>query len=148
MCVHICASVCICVCMCVCISISLYVCVCICVCMYVRVICVCMYVCAYLCILCVYLHVLATCPCINYYTSCVLPPGLAAGMSVGAASELARRALGMSSTKEGGALGEVGAVLLNESNVERLVSSLCKMRGAALKLGQMISLQGKKKRIG
>lgn len=31
---------------------------------------------------------------------------------------------------------------LSEANVERIVSTLCKVRGAALKLGQMLSIQG------
>ncbi len=30
----------------------------------------------------------------------------------------------------------------NDANLERIVSTLCRVRGAALKLGQMISLQG------
>lgn len=30
---------------------------------------------------------------------------------------------------------------LSDANVERLVSTLCRVRGAALKLGQMLSLQ-------
>ena len=32
--------------------------------------------------------------------------------------------------------------LLTEANVERIVNTLCTVRGAALKIGQMISLQG------
>lgn len=69
--------------------------------------------------------------------------GLAAGMGVGVATELARKALGLSTAKRSvPGLGEVGATVLSEANVERLVTTLCKMRGAALKLGQMISLQG------
>ena len=31
---------------------------------------------------------------------------------------------------------------LTEDNVEKIVSTLCKVRGAALKFGQMISIQG------
>lgn len=31
---------------------------------------------------------------------------------------------------------------LNEANAERIVRTLCKVRGAALKLGQMLSIQG------
>lgn len=31
---------------------------------------------------------------------------------------------------------------LSEANAERIVSTLCKVRGAALKLGQMLSIQG------
>ena len=32
---------------------------------------------------------------------------------------------------------------LTEANAERIVSTLCKVRGAALKLGQMLSITGK-----
>lgn len=31
---------------------------------------------------------------------------------------------------------------LTEANAERIVSTLCRVRGAALKLGQMLSIQG------
>ena len=31
---------------------------------------------------------------------------------------------------------------MTEANVERIVNTLCRVRGAALKLGQMISIQG------
>lgn len=33
-------------------------------------------------------------------------------------------------------------VFLSEANAERIVHTLCKVRGAALKLGQMLSIQG------
>ena len=43
----------------------------------------------------------------------------------------------------GSNLAEVtGNPFLSEANAERIVSTLCKMRGAALKLGQMLSIQG------
>lgn len=32
--------------------------------------------------------------------------------------------------------------LLSEANAERIVNTLCKVRGAALKIGQMFSIQG------
>ncbi len=32
---------------------------------------------------------------------------------------------------------------LTEANAERIVNTLCKVRGAALKFGQMLSLQGR-----
>lgn len=38
---------------------------------------------------------------------------------------------------------ERGSLMLSAANMERLVSKLSKMRGAALKLGQMMSFQGK-----
>ena len=37
---------------------------------------------------------------------------------------------------------EDGSVLISEANIDRLVNKLSRMRGAALKLGQMISIQG------
>ena len=61
--------------------------------------------------------------------------GLAAGMLGGAMSESVSRAFG------GG--GE-GSVLLSGKNMERLVAKLSRMRGAALKLGQMMSFQDSK----
>lgn len=36
--------------------------------------------------------------------------------------------------------------LLSEANAERIVNTLCKVRGAALKIGQMLSIQGEKRR--
>ena len=33
-----------------------------------------------------------------------------------------------------------GSPFLSEANAERIVTTLCKMRGAALKLGQMLSI--------
>lgn len=32
--------------------------------------------------------------------------------------------------------------LLSEANAERIVNTLCNVRGAALKIGQMLSIQG------
>ena len=64
--------------------------------------------------------------------------GLAAGLGIGTAAEIARRAVGISE----GNKSIVGSPLLNEANIERIVSTLCRVRGAALKIGQMISLQG------
>lgn len=37
---------------------------------------------------------------------------------------------------------KLGSVMLSESNVNRLVDKLSRMRGAALKMGQMLSIQG------
>jgi aarF domain-containing kinase len=61
--------------------------------------------------------------------------GLAAGMLGGAMTESVSRAFG------GG--GE-GSVLLSGKNMERLVAKLSRMRGAALKLGQIMSFQDSK----
>ena len=54
---------------------------------------------------------------------------------MGTAVELARRSLGMSQQ-------DTSNPLLTSANMERIVNTLCRVRGAALKLGQMISLQG------
>jgi len=61
---------------------------------------------------------------------------LAAGLSAGALNEAVKVQLGLQS----GALIE-GNVVLTEANMERIVETLCKVRGAALKLGQMLSIQ-------
>ncbi|KAJ4389117.1 hypothetical protein N0V93_006579 [Gnomoniopsis smithogilvyi] len=61
--------------------------------------------------------------------------GLAAGLVTGAISEGFNRSIG------GG--GE-GSLMLSPANMERLVAKLSTMRGAALKLGQMMSFQDSK----
>ena len=40
-------------------------------------------------------------------------------------------------------MGYEGSPFLTEANATRIVNTLCKVRGAALKLGQMLSIQGK-----
>jgi aarF domain-containing kinase len=52
---------------------------------------------------------------------------------MGAASESFRRSTGG---------GGQGSVFMSDANVKRLVATLGKMRGAALKLGQFMSIQG------
>jgi aarF domain-containing kinase len=44
---------------------------------------------------------------------------------------------------KGGAAGDKPAYssVMSDANAERLAETLCKMRGAALKLGQMLSIQ-------
>ncbi|CAM1508443.1 Fc.00g052910.m01.CDS01 [Cosmosporella sp. VM-42] len=61
--------------------------------------------------------------------------GLAAGMLGGAMTEGISRAFGG---------GGSGSVLLSAGNMERLVAKLSRMRGAALKLGQVMSFQDTK----
>lgn len=66
--------------------------------------------------------------------------GLVAGLGLGALAEVTKRQLGLSKT--GTSVAEVtGSPFLSQANAERIVSTLCKMRGAALKLGQMLSIQ-------
>lgn len=59
---------------------------------------------------------------------------LAGGLTMGAAAESMRRLTGGSSDPRFSAFA-------SEQNAERLAAMLCRMRGAALKLGQIISLQ-------
>ncbi|KAI9766797.1 MAG: hypothetical protein M1840_006272 [Geoglossum simile] len=61
--------------------------------------------------------------------------GLATGMAFGAVGESIRRATGSSGD---------GSLILSAGNMTRLVGKLSRMRGAALKLGQMISFQDSK----
>ena len=63
--------------------------------------------------------------------------GLAASLGYGAASEVLRRSVSSEESSQNG-----GSLMLTESNVRRLVAKLTKMRGAALKLGQFMSIQG------
>ena len=64
--------------------------------------------------------------------------GLAAGLGIGTAAEFARRSLGLDSDT----VTKGSVPLLTQANIERIVDTLCRVRGAALKIGQMISLQG------
>ncbi|KAG9899586.1 ABC1-domain-containing protein, partial [Aureobasidium melanogenum] len=63
--------------------------------------------------------------------------GLATSMAFGAVGESLRRVTG-------GAAAASGSLLLSPANMERLVAKLSRMRGAALKLGQMMSFQDSK----
>uniref|UniRef100_UPI003AADF9BC atypical kinase COQ8A, mitochondrial n=1 Tax=Centroberyx gerrardi TaxID=166262 RepID=UPI003AADF9BC len=71
--------------------------------------------------------------------------GLAVGLGIGAIAEVAKKSL--KPQQEGGKVdGDKKAILdssafLSEANAERIVRTLCKVRGAALKLGQMLSIQ-------
>ncbi|KAL3318218.1 putative aarF domain-containing protein kinase 4 [Cichlidogyrus casuarinus] len=67
----------------------------------------------------------------------VLEANLAIGVGMGALGEVTRRTLGMNSST----LTQAVNPFLTDANLERLVDTLCRMRGAALKLGQMISIQ-------
>ncbi|KAJ5368248.1 Protein ABC1 [Penicillium cataractarum] len=58
--------------------------------------------------------------------------GLATSMAFGAVTETMRRATGSQDS---------GSIMFSAGNMERLVAKLSKMRGAALKLGQMLSIQ-------
>ncbi|KAG9081043.1 hypothetical protein FRC06_005883 [Ceratobasidium sp. 370] len=60
---------------------------------------------------------------------------LGAALAAGAATEYVRRAAM-------GASADSGSPMMSEANVARLVDKLSRMRGAALKLGQFLSIQG------
>uniref|UniRef100_A0A8C0KTH7 Coenzyme Q8B n=1 Tax=Canis lupus dingo TaxID=286419 RepID=A0A8C0KTH7_CANLU len=63
--------------------------------------------------------------------------GLAVGLGLGVLTEVAKKSLpgGQSSSRPG------SSPFLSEANAERIVQTLCTVRGAALKVGQMLSIQ-------
>jgi aarF domain-containing kinase len=63
----------------------------------------------------------------------VLTLALGLSLGIGAATETIRRTAGG---------GGQGSVFMSDANVRRLVATLGRMRGAALKLGQFMSIQG------
>ncbi|KAG6334394.1 hypothetical protein ID866_4696 [Astraeus odoratus] len=63
--------------------------------------------------------------------------GLAASLGYGAAAEIIRR----STKSSGDTNGQQPSLIMTEANIRRLVSKLSQMRGAALKLGQFMSIQ-------
>ncbi|XP_066524619.1 atypical kinase COQ8A, mitochondrial [Hoplias malabaricus] len=67
--------------------------------------------------------------------------GLAVGLGLGAIAEMAKKSLRSDEKK-----GHKKAILdsnpfVSEANAERIVRTLCKVRGAALKFGQILSIQ-------
>ncbi|XP_072166914.1 atypical kinase COQ8B, mitochondrial-like [Diadema setosum] len=62
--------------------------------------------------------------------------GLAAGLGVSVLADKVKRGLGL---EDGEKVGS--NLLLTEANAEKIVDTLCRVRGAALKLGQMLSIQ-------
>lgn len=70
--------------------------------------------------------------------------GLAAGLGLGALAEVTRRTLGMTDSKTdiGSAVLSAENPFLTQANISRIVDTLCKVRGAALKIGQILSIQG------
>ncbi|KAM5163547.1 atypical kinase COQ8A, mitochondrial isoform 2-T2 [Mantella aurantiaca] len=68
--------------------------------------------------------------------------GLAVGLGIGALAEVAKKSLGSKPDNENGKKSVMdSSPFLSEANAERIVRTLCKVRGAALKLGQMLSIQ-------
>ncbi|XP_069743949.1 atypical kinase COQ8A, mitochondrial-like [Narcine bancroftii] len=66
--------------------------------------------------------------------------GLAVGLGIGALAEVAKKSW-KHEMREGGRAMMDRSPFLSEANAERIVNTLCKVRGAALKLGQMLSIQ-------
>ncbi|XP_058270379.1 atypical kinase COQ8B, mitochondrial [Hemibagrus wyckioides] len=64
--------------------------------------------------------------------------GLAVGLGIGAIAEVAKQSFGGKKSNSGAVMD---SPLLSEANAERIVNTLCKVRGAALKIGQMLSIQ-------
>ncbi|XP_033486766.2 atypical kinase COQ8B, mitochondrial [Epinephelus lanceolatus] len=64
--------------------------------------------------------------------------GLAVGLGIGTLAEVAKQSMGGKQKGEGAI---INSPLLSDANAERIVNTLCKVRGAALKIGQMFSLQ-------
>lgn len=67
--------------------------------------------------------------------------GLAFGLGVGAVEEFTKRAVSwnVNGNKSDSILGS--SLFLSEANARKIVDTLCQVRGAALKLGQMLSIQ-------
>ncbi|XP_071979341.1 atypical kinase COQ8B, mitochondrial-like [Engystomops pustulosus] len=66
--------------------------------------------------------------------------GLAVSLGIGALTEAAKQSLNRE--KKSGDLTVLEAnSFMSEANAERIVDTLCKVRGAALKMGQMLSIQ-------
>uniref|UniRef100_A0AAY4B630 Atypical kinase COQ8A, mitochondrial n=1 Tax=Denticeps clupeoides TaxID=299321 RepID=A0AAY4B630_9TELE len=66
--------------------------------------------------------------------------GLAVGLGIGALAEVAKKSLRPEDKNEKKSVLD-SSPFLSEANAERIVRTLCKVRGAALKLGQMLSIQ-------
>ena len=65
--------------------------------------------------------------------------GLGFSLGLGTLAEASRRALGTSkASKSDGGSRLDGSVVLTDANAERIVQTLCRVRGAALKIGQML----------
>uniref|UniRef100_F1KZ88 Ubiquinone biosynthesis protein coq-8 n=1 Tax=Ascaris suum TaxID=6253 RepID=F1KZ88_ASCSU len=69
---------------------------------------------------------------------------LGLGLAAGAAAEITRRAFTFNKVDEPGTADRIigsGNPFMTPANAEKIVATLCRVRGAALKLGQMLSIQ-------
>ncbi|XP_006215065.2 atypical kinase COQ8B, mitochondrial isoform X1 [Vicugna pacos] len=67
--------------------------------------------------------------------------GLAVSLGLGALAEVAKKSLPGGHLQSEGGSRPGSSVFLSEANAERIVQTLCTVRGAALKVGQMLSIQ-------
>ncbi|XP_057568832.1 atypical kinase COQ8B, mitochondrial isoform X2 [Hippopotamus amphibius kiboko] len=67
--------------------------------------------------------------------------GLAVSLGLGALAEMAKKSLPRGSVQSEGGSRLGSSLFLSEANAERIVQTLCTVRGAALKVGQMLSIQ-------
>ncbi|KAM5210073.1 atypical kinase COQ8B, mitochondrial isoform 5-T8 [Hipposideros larvatus] len=67
--------------------------------------------------------------------------GLAVGLGLGALAEVAKKSLLGGYLQSEGGSQPGSSPFLSEANAERIVQTLCTVRGAALKVGQMLSIQ-------
>ncbi|XP_012267619.2 atypical kinase COQ8B, mitochondrial isoform X2 [Athalia rosae] len=63
---------------------------------------------------------------------------LGLGLGIGTMAEYTRRTLGL---REQSVSQSLDSMFLTKANAERIVSTLCKVRGAGLKIGQILSIQ-------
>ncbi len=63
--------------------------------------------------------------------------GLAANLGINTVMDMTKRSFGIGNTTTTNS-----NPLLTQTNIEMIVNTLCRVRGAALKIGQMISIQG------
>ncbi|VVC43596.1 Protein kinase-like domain,UbiB domain, ADCK3-like,UbiB domain [Cinara cedri] len=67
--------------------------------------------------------------------------GLAAGLGIGAVTEITKRSLGLSNSTKTSDGEYMESAFISPENAERIANTLCEVRGAALKIGQIISIQ-------
>ncbi|XP_063289276.1 atypical kinase COQ8B, mitochondrial isoform X2 [Pelobates fuscus] len=67
--------------------------------------------------------------------------GLAVSLGIGALAEVAKQSLSRGEKQNGSSSYLMANPFLSETNAEKIVDTLCKVRGAALKIGQMLSIQ-------
>lgn len=67
--------------------------------------------------------------------------GLAVGLGLGALAEVTKKSLPGGRLQHESVSGVGSSPFLSEANAERIVQTLCTVRGAALKIGQMLSIQ-------